>query len=146
MAKARLFDWDVFTGHDPAGWTACGVTATEKLALERVSTAFAAMPNGTCAWAEITQVRLDPAHLAPRERLAQGRRVAVRLWDGGVVWSLPRRRLHALNHPVQRRRAITPGFLAGYGDSASTPYPPEARPAEPPGLSGPPDDGPRTPG
>jgi hypothetical protein len=98
MTKARLFDWDVYTGHDPAGWTVCGVTTTEKRAMERVRTTFADMPYGTCAWAEITQVRLDPAHLAPRERLTEGRRVAVRLWDGSVVWSLPSRRLRALRH------------------------------------------------
>ncbi|MEU8267673.1 hypothetical protein AB0B89_10925 [Sphaerisporangium sp. NPDC049002] len=117
MTKASLFDWDVYTGHEPAGWTACGVTATEKLAVERVGTTFAAMPYGTCAWAEITRVRLDPAHLAPRERLEGGRHVAVRLWDGGVVWSLPRRRVQALRRPIPRRRPIAPPFPDDYGGS-----------------------------
>ncbi|MCW2879895.1 MAG: hypothetical protein JWQ95_3995 [Sphaerisporangium sp.] len=120
MTKARLFDWDVYTGHDSAGWAACGVTSTEKLAMDRVRTTFATMPDGTCAWAEITRVRLDPAHLAPRERLADGRRVAVRLWDGSVVWSLPRRGLQALRRPVPR--APMPSNLLNDG-SSSTPSP-----------------------
>ncbi|WP_424536096.1 hypothetical protein ACOZ38_39890 [Sphaerisporangium viridialbum] len=122
MTKASLFDWDVYTGHEPAGWTACGVTATEKLAVERVRTTFAAMPYGTCAWAEIIRVRLDPAHLAPRERLEVGRHVAVRLWDGGVVWSLPRRRVHALRRPIPRRPPAAVNFLDDFGGSASPPH------------------------
>ncbi|MFC4588151.1 hypothetical protein [Sphaerisporangium corydalis] len=126
MTKASLFDWDVYTGHEPAGWTACGVTASEKSAVERVRTTFAAIPHGTCAWAEITRVRLDPAHLSPRERLPEGRRVAVRLWDGGVVWSLPRWCLTALRRPAPRRRPVTPELLDGYraaADPAGAPYP-----------------------
>jgi hypothetical protein len=140
MTKARLFDWDVYTGHDPASWTACGVAPTEKLAMERVGTAFAAMPQGTCAWAEVIRVRLDPAHLAPRERVTGGRRVAVRLWDGSVVWSLPRRCLQALRRPSPRRRPVALGFLNGYAGAAGLPYPssryPSGRPAEDPGDLG----------
>ncbi|GII81618.1 hypothetical protein Sru01_66000 [Sphaerisporangium rufum] len=91
MTRDRLYDWDVYTGREPGRWSARGVTDDECRAADRISTAFAALPHGTCAWAEITRVRLDPACLAPRERVAGERRAAVRLWDGCVIWSLPRR-------------------------------------------------------
>ncbi|WP_214409400.1 hypothetical protein [Sphaerisporangium fuscum] len=102
MAKERLFDWDVYTGDD-SGRSVCGVTATEKLAVERVQAAFAELPRGTSAWAEVTRVRLDPSHLAPRERLAHGRLVAVRLWDGTVLWSRPHLGQGAVDMPQARQ-------------------------------------------